>query len=130
MQILTPSQWTQARASCGRIREKLEEAEEEGDHIERSAVSVNLEPPPPGLSDIEPPTRQHTPADIRPPTHLQQRTAVFRLKSDKMILTLKRLEAPGSGEVWLGRGGDRDSLVEMVWEEVWDLQQSESELEW
>jgi hypothetical protein len=36
-----------------------------------------------------------------------------------MHLTLKRLEAPGSGEVWWG-----GILVEME-EEVWDVEQSE-----
>ena len=30
MQILTPNQWTEAKDLCGGIREKLEEAEEEG----------------------------------------------------------------------------------------------------
>jgi hypothetical protein len=55
------------------IREKLEEAEEEGNLV---AVSTNL-PPPSGISqisDTEPPTRQHTPDDMRSPTHIQQRT--------------------------------------------------------
>jgi hypothetical protein len=35
--------------------------------------SGNLDPQ--DLSDAGPPTRQHTPADIRPPTHIQQRVA-------------------------------------------------------
>jgi hypothetical protein len=43
MQILTPNQWTKAGDPCSRIREKLEETEEEGDPIERSAVSTNLD---------------------------------------------------------------------------------------
>jgi hypothetical protein len=37
------------------------------------AVSINLDPR--GISDTEPPTRQHTPADMRTLTHIQQRTA-------------------------------------------------------
>jgi hypothetical protein len=45
MQILTPNQWTEARDPCGRIREKLKEAEDEGNPIGRAAVSTNLEPP-------------------------------------------------------------------------------------
>jgi hypothetical protein len=51
----------------------LEEAEDEDDPIGRSAVSIYLEPL--DLSDSEPPTRQHTVANLRPPTHIQQRTA-------------------------------------------------------
>ena len=47
----------------------MEEAEEEGDPVGRSAVSTNLEPR--DLSDTEPPNRHHTPADMRPPhTHI------------------------------------------------------------
>jgi hypothetical protein len=34
---------------------------------------INLDPQ--DLSNTEPPTRQHTPADMRPPTHIEQRTA-------------------------------------------------------
>jgi hypothetical protein len=42
---------------CGRIRENLEEAEEEGDPTGSSAVSTSLGPH--YLSDTESPTRQH-----------------------------------------------------------------------
>jgi hypothetical protein len=45
---------------------------EEGDPIGRPAVSIN--PDPGDLSDTEL-TMQHTVADMRPPTHIQQRTA-------------------------------------------------------
>jgi hypothetical protein len=55
---------------CGWIREKLEEAEEDSDPVGGPVVSINLEPR--DFSDTGPPTRQHTPADMRPPTHLQQ----------------------------------------------------------
>ena len=48
--------------------ERLEEAEEEGDPIGRPAVSTNMDLQ--DLSDTEPPTRQHIPADMRPPTHI------------------------------------------------------------
>jgi hypothetical protein len=37
------------------------------------AVSINLDPR--DLSNTGPPNRQHTPADMRPPTHIQQRTS-------------------------------------------------------
>ena len=57
---------------CGLFIEKMEEAEKEGDSI-RPAVSTNLDPR--DCSDTEPPARQHTPADMRPPTHIQQRTS-------------------------------------------------------
>ena len=44
MQIFTPNQWTEAVDPCGWIREKLEEAEEEGDPVRGPAVSINLNP--------------------------------------------------------------------------------------
>jgi hypothetical protein len=72
MQIVIPNQWTEAEDPCDCIREKLE-AEEEGDPIGRPAVSTNLDCQ--DLSDTEPPTRQHIPLDMRPMTHMQQRTA-------------------------------------------------------
>jgi hypothetical protein len=61
MQIFAPKQWTEAAYSCGWIRGKLEEAEEEGDPVGGPAVSINLDPW--DLSDTGTPTRQHTPAD-------------------------------------------------------------------
>ena len=51
----------------------MKEAEEKGDPVGGPTVSINLDPW--DLSYIEPPKRQHTPADLRPPTHMQQRTA-------------------------------------------------------
>ena len=45
MQKFTCNQWTEAGNSCGWIREKLEEAEEEGEPVERPAVSTNLDLP-------------------------------------------------------------------------------------
>ena len=89
MQIFTPNQWTEAADLCGCIREKLEEAEEEGEPIGGPAVSNNLDPW--DLSDNGPPTKQHTPGDMRSPINIQQK---------KVYLTLKRLETPGIGEVW------------------------------
>ena len=47
---------------------ELEEAEEEGDPVGGPAVSINLDPQ--DLSDTGTPTRQHTPTDMRPPTHV------------------------------------------------------------
>jgi hypothetical protein len=57
------------------LRERLEEAEEEGNPVAGPAVSVNLDPG--DLSNTGPPARQHTPADMRPPTHIQQRSVRF-----------------------------------------------------
>ena len=73
MQKFTCNQWTEAGNPCGWIREKLEEAEEEElkEEDQQSQITWTSQ----DLSDTEPPTRQHTPADMKPPTHIQQRTA-------------------------------------------------------
>jgi hypothetical protein len=52
---------------------KAEKAEEKGNPVGGPAVSINLDPR--DLSNTGPPNRQHTPADMRPPKHKQQRTA-------------------------------------------------------
>jgi hypothetical protein len=51
----------------------MEEAEEEGDLVGGAAVSINLDPQ--DLSKTGPPTMQHTPADMRSSTHIQQKTS-------------------------------------------------------
>jgi len=72
MQICAPNQWTEAADPSGWIRGKLEAAEEEGDNsVGAPAVSINLDPW--DLSDTGPPTWQGAPAEMRPPTHVQQR---------------------------------------------------------
>lgn len=43
-------------------------------------MSINLDPQ--NLPDTGPLTRQHTPDDMRPPTHIQQRTARSGFKED------------------------------------------------
>jgi hypothetical protein len=48
---------------------RLKEDEEKGDPVGGPAVSINLDPQ--ELSNTEPPNSQHTPADMRPPTHIQ-----------------------------------------------------------
>ena len=48
---------------------RLKEAEEKGDPVGGLAVSINLD-----LQDLlntGQPKRQYTPADVRPPTHIQ-----------------------------------------------------------
>ena len=52
-----------------KIRKNLEEDEVEGNSVGGPAVSINLVPG--DLSDTEPSTRQHTPADMRSPTRIQ-----------------------------------------------------------
>jgi hypothetical protein len=66
----------------------LEEIEEDGDPVGAPAISINLDPQ--GLSDTGPPTGHHTPADMRPPTHIVEDCQVL-VQSEKMRLTLKRL---------------------------------------
>ena len=48
---------------------EMEETEEKGNLVGGPAVSINLDPR--DLSDTGPKTRQHTPPDMRPPTHIQ-----------------------------------------------------------
>jgi hypothetical protein len=47
--------------------ERLKKAEEMSDPVGGTAVSFYLDPQ--DLANTGPPNRQHTPADIRPPTH-------------------------------------------------------------
>ena len=63
MQKFTCNQWTEAGNPCGWIREKLEEAEEEElkEEDQQSQITWTSQ----DLSDTEPPTRQHTPADMK-----------------------------------------------------------------
>jgi hypothetical protein len=49
------------------------------------------------LSETEPPTRQYTPAGMRPPTHIEQRNAGSEFNSEKMHLTSKDLRPQGVG---------------------------------
>ena len=67
----------------------MEEAEEEGDPRRRSADPINLDPH--DGSHTEPPNRQHILAHMRPPTHIQQRTAGSGLSErgcNYLLLTL------------------------------------------
>jgi hypothetical protein len=57
----------------GKLGKKMKEAEDKGNTVKGLADSSNLGPR--DLSNTGPPTRQHIPADIRAPTHIQQRTA-------------------------------------------------------
>jgi hypothetical protein len=48
---------------------RLEEAEEKGNPVGGPAVSINLDPR--GLENSGLPNKLHTPAVMRPPTHIQ-----------------------------------------------------------
>jgi hypothetical protein len=98
MQIFTHNHWTKVDDPCGRIRENLEEAEEESDPIGGPAISINLNPE---SLRSGPPTSQHTSADMRPPLNIKQRTTGCVFSQRRCP---KRLEAPGSLEVCWSRG--------------------------
>jgi len=82
------------------IRKKLEETEEEGNPVGGLAVSINLNSR--DLSDTRSPTRQHTPAEMRPSNTYTAEDSWVWVQSEKVHLTLKSLEAPGSLKVWCG----------------------------
>jgi hypothetical protein len=94
MQIFTSNQWTEDDDFCGWTREKLEEAEEEGDPMERPAVLTNLNPH--NLSDMEPPTRQHTQADMSTPPHTHTHTYM----RGPLVLDSVRASALNPWETW------------------------------
>jgi hypothetical protein len=82
-------------------KRRLKEAEQKGNPVGGPAVPINLDLQ--DLSNTGPPNRQHIPADMRSPIHIQQRTA-GSFHSEMMHLILKRLEVPGSLQVrWGGR---------------------------
>jgi len=58
------------------------------------------------------PARQHTPADTSPPNTYTAEDCRDWVQSEKMHLTLKRLEAPGSGDILMKSR-----------KEVWDVGQ-------
>jgi hypothetical protein len=97
--VIATNQWTKVADSCGLIRKRLDEAEEEGDPERVPPVSTNLDPR--DLSNTGPLTRQHTPADMRP-QHIYSRGLPG--------LGLIREDAPNSQET----GGPREfrGLVE------------------
>jgi hypothetical protein len=102
MELFVPNQWTEAAAPYDWVRGKLEEAEEEGDSVGEPEVSTNLDPR--DLSDTGSPTRQYTSWYEDLNTHRVEDCWVW-VQSEKMHLTLRRLEAPACLDVWLGGGG-------------------------
>lgn len=83
--VLTPNWKAKAWDPCDWSRERLEE----GDLIGIPTISTKLDPQ--DLSDNEPPTRQHTLADMGPAKHWKQRTAWFGHREDA---------APNPQETW------------------------------
>jgi hypothetical protein len=69
MQIFAPNQNTEAADPCCWNKERLEKAEEESKRVGRLAVSINLDSC--DLSNTGPSNRQHIPAEMRPPKHIQ-----------------------------------------------------------
>ena len=123
IQIFAPNQCTEAADPCGWIREKLEEADKE-EPVGGLAISINLDLQ--DLSSTGPPIRQVTPAYMKLPTYMQQRL-LLSLGSEKMNIILKRLEVPGSLEVWMDPGWVVGTSLWRLWggEELWDVKQSE-----
>jgi hypothetical protein len=95
MQIFLSNQWTEVADPCGWIREKQEEAEEETDPVGETAVSINLTHR--DLSNTGPSNRQYTPVCLSEAsnTYTAEDCQVW-VQSEKMLITLRRLEAPGS----------------------------------
>ena len=96
----------------------------EGDPVEGPAVSITLYPG--YLSDPGPPTRQYTPGDMRPPTHIQKRTAgMSSVRED--IPNPQETGGPREfrGVVGWGLGVGTSSWRQGSREEVWDVEQSE-----
>jgi hypothetical protein len=70
MQIFAPNQWTEATDLCCWIREGGKKLRRRViDPVGGPAVSINLDLW--DLSNTGPTNRQHTSADMRPPTHIQ-----------------------------------------------------------
>ena len=97
-----PNQWTEAADLCGWIKERLKEAEEKGDPVGRTAVSINLKP-------LDLLNTDHQRDSIYNSWHETPNTHTVEdiwlcVHSEMMQLTLKRLDAPGYLEVRWGKG--------------------------
>ena len=122
VQIFTPNQWTEAADPSGSMREKLEEAEEEGNPVWGQAVSFNLDLQ--DLSDTEPPIRQNIQADMMPQTHIQQRTARSGFSQRRCTKPSRDWRPQTVSWVVLVRWGLKTILWKW-WAVVWDVEQSE-----
>ena len=70
MQRPTAKHQAELKESCGRVGDRIERAGEVKDITRRPTESSNLSPW--GLTETEPPTKEHACVGPRPPTHLQQ----------------------------------------------------------
>jgi hypothetical protein len=77
MQILTVKHWTVVRDFYGRVRGRIEGTEGDGNPIGRPTVSIYLDPE--ELPETEPPTKEHTWANLKPQAHMKQRTVLSGL---------------------------------------------------
>jgi hypothetical protein len=118
MQIFAPNQWTEAAYPCDWIIGMFEEVEEEDDPVGGAAVSINLVPW--DLSDTGLTDQAAYISWYEDPNTYTAEDCWVWVQSEKMHLTLKRLQAPGILEVLWGWSG-----VETVGRvEVWDMEQS------
>jgi hypothetical protein len=103
----------------------MKEAEEEGDPVGGSAVSLNLDPRDP--SNTGPPNRQHTTADMRP-QHTYSR-GLLGLCSFRDDIPNPQETAGGPREFrgQVGGGGSIHLESGCSWEEVWDMEHTEGE---
>ena len=125
MQIFAPNQWTEAADHRGWVRENLEEAEEEGNPIRASAVTTNLDSQ--DISDTEQPNQAAYTSWYEAFNIYPAEDCWVWAQSEKMHVTLKRLEAPGSGEVWWSKGWVGGGILVETggWEEIWGVKHSD-----
>jgi len=76
MQIVIANHWTELEDANGRVRGKIEGAEEDCIHIGSKTVSTNPEHPThPELQETKLPTKEQKWADPWPLAHMQEKTA-------------------------------------------------------
>jgi hypothetical protein len=75
MQIPTDKHWTEVRDSFGRVERRIEVLEGDKNSIGRPTESTNLDPW--GLSETEPPTKEHTLVGLRPQNICSRHAAQF-----------------------------------------------------
>ena len=133
MQILTASHWTEDWDPYGRIRERIEGPQGNGNPTGKPTVTTNLDSW--EFPETEPPTKEHTQAGPRlphPRTQVAEGCHVWP-QGERMHQTLQRFEAPEwenagrLGKWGLGEGlssqrrQDRRRMGEELCEEVWDV---------
>jgi hypothetical protein len=109
----------EAADPCGWIWGKLEEAEEEGNPVGGSVSTWTFEI----SQDTGSPTRQHTPADIRPPTQSRGLLSLGLVREDAP--NLQETGGPREFRGLVGWGVETSSLRQGGGEEVWDVEQFE-----